>query len=130
MTLADLMAEAFARDEGVAIVYMTDGPASAIDRVREGTKAFTLVVVDSTSASVDRAMMLAAIGALAIELGPERRIGALDVGIDGAPADSVSAARFLAGAGSTTGQILALTANGQAGGLPRSQEPSESSTKR
>lgn len=130
MTLADLLAEAFAHDEGEAIVHMTNGPAAAIDRVRGGTEAFTLVVVDAAASSVDRAMMLAAIGPLAVELGPERRIGALDVGIDGAPADSVSAARFLAGAGSTTGQILALTANGQAGGLPRSQGPSESSTKR
>ena len=130
MTPADLLADAFARDEGVAIVQMTDGPASAIDRVRGGTEAFTLVVVDGAASSVDRAMMLAAIGPLAVELGPDRRIGALDIGIDGAPPDSVSAARFLIGAGSTTGQILAVTANGQAGGLPLSQGPSDSSTKR
>jgi hypothetical protein len=115
MTSADLLADAFARDEGVAIVQMTDGPASAIDRVRGGTEAFTLVVVDGAASSVDRAMMLAAIGPLAVELGPDRRIGALDIGI---------------GAGSTTGQILAVTANGQAGGLPLSQGPSDSSTKR
>ncbi len=130
MTFVGVLADAFAPDEGVAIVHMTDGPASAIDRVRRAGEAFTLVVVDGAAPSVDRAMMLAAIGPLAVELGPDRRIGALDIGIDGAPADIVSAARFLAGAGSTTGQILALTANGQAGALPRSQGPSESSTKR
>ena len=55
-------------------------------------------------------MILAAIGPLAIELGPDRRIGALDIAIEAGETDIVAVAKFLVAAKSTTGQVIAVAA--------------------
>lgn len=130
MTIGDALARAFASDDAVAIIGTSALSDSLVERVRGASRAFALVVLDHDVPALDRAMMLAAIAPLAIELGPERRIGALDVRQDASWDDILSAARFLAGAGSTTGQTLTVTALRQAGPPPRSQGPSDSSTNR
>jgi hypothetical protein len=56
--------------------------------------------------ALDRAMLRAAIGPLAIELAAAQRLNAVDIGSDAAEDAVIAAARFLAGAGSITGQLV------------------------
>lgn len=65
-----------------------------------------LVLIDPAMPAIDRAMLLAAIGPLAVERAPDTRINAIAVEAGAAPDDVIATARFLAGAGSTTGQVL------------------------
>ena len=64
-----------------------------------------LLIVPGVSA-LDRAILRGAIGPLAIELAPSKRLNAVDIVGDAADDDVVAAAEFLAAATSTTGQVL------------------------
>ncbi|WP_404368210.1 Rossmann fold domain-containing protein [Sphingomonas sp. MMS24-J45] len=72
--------------------------------------AVALLVIASDVPDLDRAMVLAAIGPLAAARAPAQRIAAIDVAPGADEADVVAAARFLAGAESSTGQALRITA--------------------
>lgn len=100
----------FAGDSDVTIIDAAVSPVEFVSRIRAATTRFVLVVVGPDLSPVDRAMILAGIGPLAVELGPERRIGALDIGADARREDILDSARFLAGAESSTGQMLAVNA--------------------
>jgi hypothetical protein len=96
-------------DVGAALVFA--GPDAAVEesvrRLREARgAAIVLLLIDPLVPALARAMLLAAIGPLAVELAPGIRIGALDLAAGAAPADIAAAAHFLARARSTTGQIL------------------------
>ncbi len=68
-----------------------------------------LLFIAADLPALDRAMLRAAIGPLAIELAPTVRLNALDIATGAADEDVVAAARFLAGAASTTGQLLEIS---------------------
>lgn len=83
-------------------------PGTVIDRVRAaraGDAVVVLLMLMPAVAAIERAMLLAAVGPLAHELAP-RRIGAIDVAESASADRVVAAACFLAGARSTTGQVL------------------------
>lgn len=83
-------------------------PAATIARLRQPAPAYdaTVLVVPPSNAAPERAMLLAAIAMLAIEIAPSRRLSAVDVAETALVADVVAAAIFLASATSTTGQVL------------------------
>ncbi|MBY0284347.1 MAG: hypothetical protein K2W81_10335 [Sphingomonas sp.] len=77
--------------------------------VQEGAADAIIVEVAPEIAALERHLILAAIGPLAIELAPGTRLCAIDVGA-GAEAEDVAAVRdWLAGADCTTGQVVAVT---------------------
>ena len=95
---------------GAALVYAADGDAVAALRAAAGD--VVLLVIEPSVPELDKAMLLAAIGPLAVERAPAVRIAALDVA-DGADlADVVAAAAFLVVAHSTTGQVLRIARDG------------------
>ena len=100
-------------DAGVLVV--ADGamtPAEVIAAVRaQGASRpeCMLLLIAAGVTALDRAMLLAALGQLAVALAPDVRINALDIAADVALDDVAAAARFLVGAASTTGQIIELT---------------------
>lgn len=88
-----------------ATVALTDVLASL--RTVSPDDAVIVLILPDLSA-IDRAMLLAALGPLAIELAP-RRIAAIDV-VDGASCQRVLAAvHYLAAACSITGQYLRVS---------------------
>lgn len=93
-----------------ALVFADDAGAvaAAVRAARRGA-AMVLVVIDAAVAPLDRAMAIAAVGPLAAEVAPATRIAALDLDRGGAPEDAITAALFLAAAGSTTGQVLRIS---------------------
>ena len=86
--------------------------ADIIRRLRGADAGLALLLIDSSISAIDRAMLSAAIGQLAIERAPQTRIGAIEIAEGAATTDVVAAARFLVSARSTTGQILTVTATG------------------
>ena len=86
--------------------------AEIVSRLRSSEAKTALLLIDSAVPTLDRAMLSAAIGPLAVELAPQARIGAIDIANGAAIADIVAAANYLASARSTTGQILKVTASG------------------
>ncbi|PTS72716.1 hypothetical protein DBR17_19140, partial [Sphingomonas sp. HMWF008] len=74
------------------------------------TPAILLLVIATDVPDLDRAMLLAAVGPLAVEIAPDRRIAAIDVGPGADPDDVVAASQFLTSAESSTGQVLRITA--------------------
>lgn len=88
----------------VADAGCTAGGVIDLVRAARGGDAVVLLLVPAVAA-IERAMLLAALGPLARELAP-RRIGAIDVAESASADRVVAAARFLAGARSTTGQVL------------------------
>ena len=82
--------------------------APIIAALRRSGAEFALLVVDAPVPALDRALLLAAIGPLAVELAPRTRIGAIDIAPGAALSDVAAAAAFLAGARSTTGQVLKI----------------------
>lgn len=100
--------------DSVRILPATVPIGDMIDRLRgsrpEMIPEMTLVLAGPDLTAIDRAMLLAAIGPLAIELAPARRIGALDVADGAAAAEVAAAAGFLIEARSTTGQTLRIEA--------------------
>ena len=78
--------------------------------VQEGAADAIIVEVAPEIAALERHLILAAIGPLAIELAPGTRLCAIDMGA-GAEAEDVAAVRdWLASAHCTTGQVVAVTA--------------------
>jgi hypothetical protein len=97
---------------GLEIVVADSGSdvADIVRRLRRSGAEIAVLLIDSAIPALDRAMLHAAIGPLAIERAPHTRIGAVEIGGGAAQADVVAAARYLASARSTTGQILTVTA--------------------
>jgi hypothetical protein len=88
----------------------SDAPvADLLAAIRAATSECVLLIFLPEASALDRAMLLAAIGPLAVERAPAHRICALDIKAGASEADIVAAARFLAHAASTTGQVLALS---------------------
>jgi hypothetical protein len=79
-----------------------------VDQMRAAGGKIVLLLIDSEIAALDRAILIAAIGPLAIERAPSTRVGAIDIVAGAAQKDVEAAARFLATARSTTGQILVV----------------------
>lgn len=98
--------------EGKATLVVANN-AAAIATLRQAVahdvSGMVLLVLPANVAVLDRAMLIAAIGPLALEAAPAVRIGALDLAEGAAADDVVAAAQFLAAARSTTGQVLRLT---------------------
>lgn len=111
--LVDVRA-ALAATDGLEIVTAESGSdvADIIRQLQASDTGIALLLIDSSTPAMDRAMLCAAIGPLAIERAPRTRIGAIEIGEGAATADVVAAAGFLASARSTTGQILTVTAAG------------------
>ena len=95
-----------------ALVFAADAGAVAAVRAAPRGSGVVLLVIEAQVAAIDRAMLIAALGPLAIELAPATRLVALDLAADAAPADVAAAAEYLAGARSTTGQMLRITPRG------------------
>ena len=93
-----------------AVVFARDAADVALLRAAADTSAMVLLVLAPIVPNLDKAMLLAAVGALAVELAPHTRIAALDLHEGADPTDVTAAAMFLAKAESTTGQILRITA--------------------
>ena len=115
--LADVCA-ALAEGTDLEIVTAESGDdvAEIVRRLRVSGAGITLLLIDSSVPAIDRAMLCAAIGPLAIERAPRARIGAIEIGNGAAAEDVVAAASYLGSARSTTGQILTITATGTATG--------------
>ena len=86
--------------------------AEIVSRLRASGAGVALLLIDSSVPTLDRAMLSAAIGPLAIERAPQVRIGAVDIANGAATADVVAATNYLASARSTTGQILRISTTG------------------
>ena len=93
---------------GAALVYAADGDAVAAVRAAAGKAEVVLLLIEPGVPNLDKAMLLAGVGPLAIELSPAVRIAALDIAEGADSADVVGAAAFLAAARSTTGQVLRI----------------------
>ncbi|TPG14492.1 Rossmann fold domain-containing protein [Sphingomonas oligophenolica] len=68
-----------------------------------------VVVIQPGRSALALAQTCAAIGPLAVEQAPGRRINAVLVGADSDPTAVAATARFLESAASTTGQIVAIS---------------------
>ena len=86
--------------------------AEIVSRLQASDAGIALLLIDSSVPALDRAMLSAAIGPLAIDRAPQARIGAIDIANGAATADVVAAADYLASARSTTGQILRISTGG------------------
>lgn len=64
------------------------------------------LLIEPQVAAIDRAMLIAAVGALATHLAPKGRIAAIDIAPGAAAGDVAAAVAFLESALSTTGQVL------------------------
>lgn len=91
-----------------ALVFANDLGAVAAVRAAPRESGIVLLVIDAAVAALDRAMLLAAVAPLAVELAPQTRIAALDLGEDVACDAVLAAADFLVSAHSTTGQVLEI----------------------
>lgn len=68
-----------------------------------------LLVIAPDVPDLDRAMLVAAVGPLAVDLAPDLRIAAIDLAAGADDDDVAAAAVFLATAESTTGQTVRIT---------------------
>ena len=88
-------------------------PRAAADlaglRPAAGESKLLLLIIMPDVPAIDRAMLLAAVGPLAVDLAPDVRIAAIVVAPDATVADVAEAAGFLATAESTTGQTVRIT---------------------
>lgn len=111
MTVEEAVRESLATAPGAVVVSAAAGQAAEVVRqIRASGADFVLLLIDSRVPALERAMLMGAIGPLAIELAPTTRIGAIDAATGADPGDVAAAARFLAAARSTTGQILTVAA--------------------
>ena len=92
-----------------AVIFAHDAADLASLRTAATDHAMVLLVLAPTVPKLDRAMLLATIGPLAVELAPGVRIGAIELEAGANIEDVVAAAVFLATAESTTGQVLQVT---------------------
>ena len=114
MSLAEAVSDSLAQASGTiaATILIPAEPGRAgetVERLRASQGAMVLLLIESSIPAVDRAMLIAAIGPLAIARAPHGRIGAIEVAPGAAVEDVAEAARFLSTARSTTGQILRIT---------------------
>lgn len=72
--------------------------------------ALVLLLIAETVPKLDRAVLIAAIGAVAADAAPGMRVAALDLGAGARADDVIAAARFLVAARSSTGQVLRVAA--------------------
>lgn len=79
-----------------------------IDQIRKSAAPVIVLLIGPEIPPVEHAMLIAAIGPLAIEVAPATRLCALDILHDADLADVIAAARFLTSAESTTGQVLQI----------------------
>lgn len=93
----------------VHVVTEGDSTEAMVARARGVAATCVLLVIEPTVPRLQRAMLAAAIGPLAIEMAPESRVGAIDILPGADPADVAAAAMFLATAESTTGQVIAVS---------------------
>jgi hypothetical protein len=113
MTLEETVRDSLATVCGASLVNARAGRAGeVVDLLRSADGEVVLLLIDSSIPPIDRAMLIAAIGPLAIEKAPHARIGAIDARDGAAVEDVVATARFLAAARSTTGQVLTVAAEG------------------
>ncbi|MFA6115952.1 MAG: Rossmann fold domain-containing protein [Sphingomonas sp.] len=113
MTLEETVRDSLATVSGASLVSARAGRAGeVVELLRAAEGEVVLLLIDSSIQSIDRAMLIAAIGPLAIEKAPHARIGAIDVMAGAAVEDVAASARFLAAACSTTGQVLTVVAQG------------------
>lgn len=91
-----------------ALVFGDDRDAVTAVRAAPRDSGMVLLVIDGAVAALDRAMLIAAVAPLAVELAPQTRLGALDVGPEADGDAVVAAAEYLVGAHSTTGQVLEI----------------------
>jgi hypothetical protein len=109
MTLEEAVRDSLATVSGATLVSARAGQAGHVVEILRGAEGeVVLLLIDSSIPPIERAMLLAAIGVLAVELAPDVRIGAIDVATGAEPDDVIAAARFLVAARSTTGQVLAV----------------------
>lgn len=108
-SLAQDVASAFENQPDVDVIDGANERQAVLDRIRNGDARVTIIVAGADLAPLDRATLMAGIPVLAIELGPDRRIVALDLGSTAGKSATIDAARFLASAESTTGQILTVS---------------------
>ena len=87
-----------------------DDAAALARAAAAGGAGSVLLVFDPALAPLEVALARAALPPLAVELAPEVRVNALAAATDADPADVEAAAHFLAGARSTTGQVLDVSA--------------------
>jgi hypothetical protein len=104
---------AAALGDAVAVAIADAGSAAhvviaALRATRADERDSVLLLIDADVSALDRAMLRAAIGPLATELAPEKRVNAVDIAGDAVLDDVIAAARYLSGAESTTGQILEI----------------------
>ena len=104
---------AAALGEAIALVIADAGRATeaVIAEMRAAAtdeRDSVLLLIAGDLPALDRAMLRGAIGPLAIELAPAKRLNAVDITDSAADDDVIAAARFLAAAESTTGQLLEI----------------------
>ncbi|WEK01756.1 MAG: hypothetical protein P0Y59_08805 [Candidatus Sphingomonas phytovorans] len=105
--MEEAVRESLATATGSILVTAEAGRAQqTVQRLRAAEADIVLLLLDSSVPAIERAMLIAAIGPLAVELASYTRIGAIDVVAGAEEGDVAAAARFLAAARSTTGQIL------------------------
>lgn len=97
--------------ETVALVVADAGRTSeevvaGLRATRTDERDSVLLLIAQGVSALDRAILRSAIGPLAIELAPSKRLNAVDIVGDAADRDVVAAAGFLAAAASTTGQVI------------------------
>ncbi|WP_353204517.1 Rossmann fold domain-containing protein [Sphingomonas sp.] len=95
--------------DGTAVIFVGDVADLPLIRAAAVDHALVLMVLAPTVPILDRNMLLAAVGVLAVDCAPRARIAALDVRPGADVDDVVATALFLATAESTTGQIVPVT---------------------
>jgi hypothetical protein len=109
MSVAEAVRNALATaPDAVLVVAEAGRVGESVARLRATSAEMVLLLIDSAIPAIERAMLIAAIGPLAIERAPRGRIGAIDVAPGAATEDVAAAARFLSAARSTTGQVLTI----------------------
>jgi hypothetical protein len=86
----------------------TDLVVAELRAARTDERDSVILLIASDVQALDRAMLRAAIGPLAIELAPAKRLNAVDIASAAADDDVIAAALFLAAADSTTGQLIEI----------------------
>jgi hypothetical protein len=104
---------AAALGDAVALVTAAAGRATEtvlaeLRATSTGERDSVLLFIAGDVPALDRALLRAAVGPLAIELAPAKRLNAVDVAAGAALDDAIAAARFIAAAGSTTGQVIEI----------------------
>lgn len=94
---------------GAAVIFARDAVDLPLLRAAMADHALVLMVLVPTVPNLNRSMLLAALGGLAVECAPRARIAALDVCAGAAVEDVVAAGVFLATAESTTGQTVRIS---------------------